>query len=99
MERSCSDLRITVESNKAAEDAIAKELEKVVRAVEAETKDRINMFEEYNRSTSEIRKSWSGLRKELAGEKDKRTEEVSVLRATMQNFAGEKDRRTEEISA
>jgi len=90
MERSCSDLRITVDSNKAAEDAMAKELEKMVRlncqAVETETKDRINMFDEYNRSASDIRTSWSALRNELVGEKDERTEEISVLRATMQNL-------------
>jgi len=90
MERSCSDLQITVDSIKAAEDAITKELERVVRlnsqAVEAETKERINMFDEYNRSTSEIRTSWSALRNELADEKDERIEEISVLRAIMQNF-------------
>merc|ERR1712007_278849 len=90
MERSCSDLQITVESTKAAEDAITKELERVVRlnsqAVEAEAKERINMFDEYNRSTSEIRTSWSALRNELADEKDERIEDISVLRAMMENF-------------
>merc|ERR1712007_61149 len=90
MERSCIDLQLTVDSTKAAEDAITKELERVVRlnsqAVEAETKERTNMFDEYNRSTSEIRTSWSALRNELADEKDERIEEISVLRAIMQSF-------------
>merc|ERR1712063_245261 len=55
IEKSCSDIRISVDSNRAAEDATTKQLEMAIRsnrqAVEAETKDRINMFEEYNRST------------------------------------------------
>jgi len=44
------------------------------------------MFDEYNRATSEIRTSWSALRNEIMGEKDERIEEISVLRAIMQNF-------------
>jgi len=66
MERSCSNLRIAVDINKAAEDAITKGLEEVVRlnsqAVEAETKERINTFDKYNRSTAEVRTSRSALR-------------------------------------
>jgi len=90
IEQSCSDIRIGVDSNRAAEDAITKELEKVMRsnrqAIEAETKDRINMFEEHNRSTSEMRTTWSAFRNELVVEKDARIEEISALRAVIQNF-------------
>merc|ERR1712063_74658 len=90
IEKSCSDIRISVDSNRAAEDAVIKELEKAIRsnrqAVEAETKDRMNMFEEYNRSTSEMRTTWSALRNEVVVEKDERIEEISALRAAIQNF-------------
>jgi len=81
---------MSVDSKKAAEEAITKELEKAIRsnkqAVETETKDRMNMFEECNRATSEIRTTWSAVRNELAVEKDERIEEISALRAVMQNF-------------
>jgi len=90
IEKSCSDIRISVDSNRAAEDAVIKELEKTIRSnrhlIEAETKDRITMFEEFNRSTSEMRTTWSAFRNELASEKDERIEEISALRVVIQNF-------------
>merc|ERR1712007_31512 len=89
-ETTCNDIRAIIESNRAAHDATAKDLDRAIKqnrqATETETKERISLFEENNQTLTELRQMLSNFHGEAVSEKEDRIEDISAIRMLLQNF-------------
>merc|ERR1712063_32528 len=74
----CNDIRAIIESDRAAHDIIAKDLERATKqnrqATETETKERTNLFEENHQTLTELRHTLSNVHGEVTSEKEDRIE-------------------------
>merc|ERR1712007_36078 len=86
----CSDIRATMEADRAAQGVTTKDLERAIiknrQANDAEIRDRVMCFEEHTHNLNEMRQMLSSARVELGAEKEERIEDVSAMRLAIQNF-------------
>merc|ERR1712137_1397766 len=88
-ETMCNDIRAIIESDRAAHDATAKDLDRAIKhnrhATETETKERISLFEENTQTLTELRQMLSNFHGETVKKED-RIEDISAIRMLLQNF-------------
>merc|ERR1712137_1446915 len=90
VDTACTDLRVIINANQAAQNAATKDLETAVtrnqQAAEDMIRDRTAFFEEHARNLIELRQAMSNIRTEVACAEEEHVRTVSDLRNVIQNY-------------